>query len=90
MNKAQQNLIEFAKKYPGKWHSFAMDLETTQAVCGLANMKLIRVNKYRQFKGCVGNISQYESAQEDAAQEGTEGQDRKSYTDNQDRDNYHG
>ena len=63
MNKAQTDLIAFAKRHPGKWHSFAMHLPTTEAVCGLANLGLFRVNKYRQFRGVATKITQWERAQ---------------------------
>ena len=32
MNRAQQGMLAFAQKYPDKWHSYARDKETVDAV----------------------------------------------------------
>ena len=49
MNTCQKKLLRFANKYP-KLHSFADDAKTVEAVCGLHNLKLVRVHNTGQFK----------------------------------------
>ena len=50
MTKSQQKLIKFALKYADKWHTFADDRETVGIVCSTANLGIIKINDYGQFK----------------------------------------
>jgi len=50
MTKTQRKLMNFAAKYPDKWHAFAHDHETVDIVCACANCGLIVLNDFNQFK----------------------------------------
>ena len=49
MNKLQKAALKFAAKHP-KWNTFASDKPTVDAICGLHNCGLIKVNEFGQFK----------------------------------------
>ena len=47
--KAQTKLVNFALKYPGKWHSYTTDYHTVNLICATANLGIIKVNETDQF-----------------------------------------
>ena len=63
MNKLQRKALEFAyrvHKLNKGWSSFASDKPTVEAVCGLHNCGLIKVNEHRMFSITNFGISKLE------------------------------
>ena len=53
LNKLQKKALKFAyrvHKLNKSWHSFRPDKSTCNAIYGLHNCGLVRVNEYNQFK----------------------------------------
>ena len=50
MKRKQRDLIEFALRYECNWNGFATDRETVELVSATANLGIIKVNEFGQFK----------------------------------------
>jgi DNA/RNA endonuclease YhcR with UshA esterase domain len=48
MNNLQKAALKFASKHDG-YHSFSDDKQTVDAICGLHNTGLVKVNEHGQF-----------------------------------------
>jgi len=62
VNKLQRNALAFAYRVHSLnkgWSAFAGDKLTSNAIYGLHNCRLIKVNNHRQFKITAFGVEQY-------------------------------
>lgn len=50
LGRHQQNALDFARKYPGKWHGYSKDKLTGGAINALKERGLVETNEFDQFR----------------------------------------
>lgn len=57
-----EKTVRFAMKYKGRWHTYSQDCKTIEGICGAANLGLIQLNEFGQFKAREENAQRYLNA----------------------------